>query len=362
LYQPENYGKKYYGLLTLREALEKSANISAVKILDRAGFRPVIDLARELGLTTELQPYPSMALGAFEVSLFEMTSAYGAFANQGVHVEPYLVETVRDREGTLLDETKPQAREVLSPQIAAMMNALLEGVITDGTGAAASTLGRPLAGKTGTTDDFTDAWFIGYTPDLVVGVWVGFDAKKSLGSRETGAQAALPIWQAFMEEALHDAPPVPFPEVEGVAHASVDHATGLRAVETAGCVEIINESFLQGTEPTQDCSAAEHARLRLPWILQRYDLDEDGALLVPADDLASLLAAEPSMSVDAPRKTLTLASPEGTVTVRLSVVSGGTPRVPAAIEGKVDPAAWLGKDGRPADVVLLGEAARPEAR
>ncbi len=362
LYQPENYGKKYYGLLTLREALEKSANISAVKILDRAGFRPVIDLARELGLTTDLQPYPSMALGAFEVSLFEMTSAYGAFANQGVHVEPYLVETVRDREGTLLDETKPQAREVLSPQIAAMMNALLEGVITDGTGAAASTLGRPLAGKTGTTDDFTDAWFIGYTPDLVVGVWVGFDTKKSLGSKETGAQAALPIWQAFMEEALHDAPPVPFPEVEGVAHASVDHATGLRAVETAGCVEIINESFLQGTEPTQDCSAAEHARLRLPWILQRYALDEDGALVVPTDDLASLVAGEPSMSVDAPRKTLTVASPEGTVTVRLSVVSGGTLRVPAAIEGKVDPAAWLGKDGRPADVVLLGEAARPAAR
>ncbi len=360
LYQPENYGKKYYGLLTLREALEKSANIAAVKVLDRAGFAPVIELARELGLTTALQPFPSMALGAFEVSLFEMTSAYGAFANEGVRVEPYLVEGVRDRAGGVLEQAKPSAREVLSPQIAAVMNALLEGVITDGTGAAAATLGRPLAGKTGTTDDFTDAWFIGYTPDLVVGVWVGFDAKKSLGSRETGAQAALPIWQKFMEDAFRDVPPVPFPEVEGVTRASVDHATGLRAVETAGCVEILSETFLMGTEPSRDCSAAEHARLRLPWILARYDLDDDGALVVPGDDLASLLATEPSLTVDAGRDTLNVAAADGTATLRLHVVPGGTPRLPGSLEGKIDPAQLLGKDGRPAEVVLLGESSRTE--
>jgi penicillin-binding protein 1A len=360
LYQPENYGTKYYGLLTLREALEKSANISAVKVLDRAGFSPVIGLARELGLTTDLQPFPSLALGAFEVSLFEMTSAYGAFANQGVRIAPYLVEAVRSREGAVLEQAKPSAREVLSPQIAALMNALLEGVITDGTGAAAASLGRPLAGKTGTTDDCTDAWFIGYTPDLVVGVWVGFDTKKSLGSRETGAQAALPIWQAFMTEALRDEPPVPFPDVEGVAHASVDHATGLRAVDTAGCVEVVHEAFLEGTEPTRDCSAAEHARVRLPWIFQRYDLDEQDALVVPANDLAALLATEPFLAVDAAGKTLTLASPDGAVTLRLSVIPGGTPRLPGSLEGKIDPAAFIGKDGRPAEVVLLGEASRTE--
>jgi penicillin-binding protein 1A len=362
VYQPENYGKKYYGLLTLREALEKSANIAAVKVLDRAGFRAVIDLARELGLTTALQPYPSMALGAFEVSLFEMTSAYGAFANQGVRVEPYLVEAVRDREGTVLDQTKPEAREVLSPQIAAQMNALLEGVITDGTGAAAASLGRPLAGKTGTTDDFTDAWFIGYTPDLVVGVWVGFDAKKSLGSKETGAAAALPIWQSFMEEALRDVPPVPFPEVDGIAHAAVDHATGLRAVETAGCLEIINETFLQGTEPAQDCSAAEHARLRLPWILQRYELDEDGALVIPEADLTSLVASEPQMVVDAARQAVIVSSAEGTAVMRFKIVPGATPRMPASLEGKVDPATFTGKDGRPAAVLLLGESERAAAQ
>jgi penicillin-binding protein 1A len=361
VYQPENYGKKYYGLLTLREALEKSANISAVKVLDRTGFRPVIELARSLGVTTELQPYPSMALGAFEVSLLEMTSAYGAFANEGVHVEPYLVEGVRNREGAVLESAKPSAREVLSPQIAAVMNALLEGVITDGTGAAAASLGRPLAGKTGTTDDFTDAWFIGYTPDLVVGVWVGFDAKKSLGSRETGAQAALPIWQAFMENALRDVPPVAFPEVEGVTHATVDRATGLRAVESAGCVEPIRETFLAGTEPTHDCSAEEHARLRLPWNLARYDLDEQGALLVPGDDLTVLLATEPTLTVDAARKTLTVANSDGPVTMRMRLIPGRTERLPSSLEGRVDPAAMIGKDGRPADVILLGEASRTEA-
>jgi penicillin-binding protein 1A len=362
LYQPENYGTKYYGLLTLREALEKSANISAVKVLDRAGFRRVISLARDLGVTTELQPFPSMALGAFEVSLFEMTSAYGAFANQGVHVAPYLIEAVRSREGALLEEAKPTAREVLTPQIAALMNSLLEGVITDGTGAAAASLGRPLAGKTGTTDDCTDAWFIGYTPDLVVGVWVGFDAKKSLGSRETGAQAALPIWMAFMEDTLRDQPATPFPDVPGVVHATVDRATGLRAVDTAGCVELIQDTYLEGTEPAFDCSAAEHARLRLPWILARYDLDDQGALVVPADDLATLLATEPLLTVDAARKTLSVASQEAPVSIRLKVVPGGTPRLPPSLEGEVDPTPLLGKDGRPAEVVLLGEATRVDPR
>jgi penicillin-binding protein 1A len=361
VYQPENYGKKYYGLLTLREALEKSANISAVKVLDRTGFQPVIRLARDLGITTQLAPYPSMALGAFEVSLFEMTSAYGAFANEGVRVEPYLIEGVRNREGAVLAEAKPAAHEVLSPQIAGVMNALLEGVITDGTGAAAASLGRPLAGKTGTTDDFTDAWFIGYTPDLVVGVWVGFDAKKTLGSKETGAQAALPIWQQFMQESLKDQPPVPFPEVDGLTHVAVDHATGLRAVETAGCLEVIRETYIEGTEPTRDCSAEEHARLRLPWLLARYEMDDSGALVIPADDVPGLLASEPFVTVDSVRRTITVGAPDGSVTLRLRDVPGKTQRLPAALEGKVDPTSWLGQDGRPAEIVLLGEALRNES-
>jgi penicillin-binding protein 1A len=351
-YQPENYGLKYYGLLTLREALEKSANVATVHVLDQTGYPPVIDLARKLGLTTELRPYPSMALGAFEVSLLELTSAYGAFANEGVRVEPHLVLEVRDREGTALETARPAASEALSPEVAAVVNALLAGVITDGTGAAASQLGRPLAGKTGTTDESTDAWFIGYTPDLVVGVWVGFDQKKSLGSHETGALAALPIWQAFMEQSLADVPPKEFPEPDGIGRASIDRATGLRADVAAGCVEIVTESFLAGTEPTASCSAAEHVRLLLPWTLQRYALDADGALVVPDEDLPGLLSTEPSIHVDGDS-----IGSEG-ASLPLRVVAGRTPRVPLAIEGRVDPTPWVGKDGRPAIVVLLGEATR----
>ena len=359
IYQPENYGQAYYGLLTVREALEKSANIAAVKVLDRAGFRAVIQLARDLGISTNLQPYPSMALGAFEVSLLEMTSAYGAFANEGVRVEPYLVEEVRRRDGTVLETVRPSAKEALSPQTAAVMNALLEGVITDGTGAAAASLGRPLAGKTGTTDDFTDAWFIGYTPDLVVGVWVGFDVKKSLGSRETGAQAALPIWKTFIEDAFRDVPPVQFPEPPGVVRATVDRATGLLASEAAGCLEPIRETFIEGTEPTSECSVAEHARLRLPWILQRYALDEGGALLVPSGDLAALMS-DPAVRVE-PGRSIGASSAAGDVTLPMREVAGATRRLPEGLEASVDPSTWLGKDGRPADVVLLGEAARAAA-
>jgi penicillin-binding protein 1A len=356
VYEPENYGDKYHGLLTAREALEKSANIAAVKVLDRSGFRPVIDLARQLGITTDLKPYPSMALGAFEVSLLEMTSAYGTFANDGVHVAPYLVEEVRNREGASLERVRPEVHEALSPEIATMMNALLAGVVTDGTGAAAASLGRPLAGKTGTTDDFTDAWFIGYAPDLVVGVWVGFDTKKSLGSRETGAQAALPIWQEFMQEALKDVPPVPFPEAGGVTRVTVDRLTGLRAVAGAGCTELIDETFAAGTEPLAECSAAEHTRLAFPWIVQRYPLDESGSLVVPDQDLDALMRDEPFLMVDPGRRSIGIAGPGEAARLPLRLVSGATPRLPAGLEGRVDPTPWVGKDGRPAEVVLLGAA------
>ena len=358
LYQPEDYGEKYYGLLTVREALEKSANIAAVKVLDRTGFRPVIELARSLGITTELKPYPSMALGAFEVSLLEMTSAYGTFANQGVHVAPYLVEDVRSRDGASLEHARPEVREVMTPEVASVMNSLLEGVVTDGTGAAAASLGRPLAGKTGTTDDFTDAWFIGYTPDLVVGVWVGFDKKQSLGSRETGAQAALPIWQEFMEVTLRDTPPVPFQDAPGVTRVTVDRMTGLRASSEAGCTEIIEETFLAGSEPTKECTAAEHLRLALPWDLQRYDLDDSGALLIPELDLDALQRQEPFLTVGSGQRSIAVAGPGGSATLPMRVLAGGTQRLPSPLEGKLDPAPWVGKDGRPADVILLGEAAR----
>jgi penicillin-binding protein 1A len=357
-YQPENYGYKYFGTVTLREALERSANIATVKILDEIGYEPVLGTARRLGITTTLEPYPSMALGAFEVSLLELTSAYGAFANQGVRVEPYLVDQVLQRDGTSLEQADPQVHEAVTPQIAYLMNRLLEGVVTDGTGAAAATLGRPLAGKTGTTDDFTDAWFIGYTPDLVVGVWVGFDVKHTLGERETGAQAALPIWQSFLASAYANVPPQDFAVPDGITVASIDRRTGLLASDAAGCSEPFSESFLSGTEPTTYCSSAEHARVRLPYAFQRYRLDENGALAVPAADLDRLLAEQPDVRMSGWfGKRLEVTTPEGSVSLDVDRTSEApVGQLPPELEGKVDATAWVGHDGKPARVQLLRRA------
>lgn len=354
-YQPENYGKHYYGELTLREALERSANIANVKLLDRTGYDPVIALARRLGITTQLRPFPSMALGAFEVNLLELTSAYGAFANQGVHLEPHMVVEVSDRDRASLFRAEPAVDQAVSAQVAFQMNRLLQGVITDGTGAAAASLGRPLAGKTGTTDDFTDAWFVGYSPEIAVGVWVGFDQKKSLGSRETGAQAALPIWRAFMEEALAGRPVVDFVEPAGVVDVAVDRLTGLRANEAAGCASIVVEAFVEGTEPALACSAAEHARLTFPYPFQRYPLGEDGALEIPIGDLERLLATEGAVSLSADGDHLVALTPEGTASLSVRTLPGSSPDPPLEVEEHVEGIdTMVGADGRAPRIVVLG--------
>jgi penicillin-binding protein 1A len=364
-YQPENYGKKYYGEITLREALEKSANIATVRLLDRTGYTPVIETARRLGITTDLRPYPSMALGAFEVSLMELTGAYAAFANEGVRIAPQLVQEVTDRDRTPLFRARPEVEQAVSPQVAYQMNRLLQGVITDGTGAAAASLGRPLAGKTGTTDDFTDAWFVGYAPDLAVGVWVGFDTKTSLGSRETGAQAALPIWQSFMEQVLAGRPIVDFAEPPSIVPVAVDRLTGLRANEAAGCVAVIPEAFVEGTEPAIACSSAEHERLRFPWPFQAYPLGEDGALEIPVGDLERLLAAESFVRLSADGDSLEFADAAGRATLAVRTLPGASPPIPEEVTSKVDTTTWVGADGRRPEVVIVGTSpgfAKPGSR
>jgi len=354
-YQPENYSGGYYGLQTLREALEKSANIATVKLLIQLGFEDVIGMARKLGIQADLRPYPSLALGAFEVSLLELTSAYGTFANQGVRVAPHLVREVRSSDGSLLERFDPQVEEALSPQIAYLMTRALEGVVSDGTGAAASSLGRPLAGKTGTTDDFTDAWFVGYAPDLVVGVWVGFDVKRSLGSRETGALAALPIWKTFMEDAYRDRPPEEFPIPAGISTLTVDRRTGLRANPTAGCTSLFAEAFAEGTEPTLYCSGAEHALLLLPYPLQRYALNDRGRLAVPGNELDAILASEPSVFLAADGSRIEGRTEGGPVSLPIERLPEALPEpvLPEGAEGASDPESWKGKDGRKARVIVL---------
>jgi len=249
---PVNYSGKYSGPVTIRTALEKSLNAASVDLLMRMGYQPVLDTAQKLGITTALKPYPSLALGTFDVTLKEMVSAYGIFSNGGIHAKPKLIRRVLDREGRMIWESPSHLTDVLSPIVAYQMTNLLEGVVQRGTGRRARALGRPTAGKTGTTDDYRDAWFVGYVPGLVSGVWVGYDLPKTLGEGEAGSIAALPIWIEFMKGALKGIPPSDFPVAQGIELAEVDPATGLIAGPL--CPDRVVEAFLPGTLPTQQCS------------------------------------------------------------------------------------------------------------
>ena len=201
-YEPKNYDREYKGDLTLRRALELSRNVPAVALMDKLGPPNVLRYPRLLGITTPLPEFLSVAIGAAEGTLLEMTSAYSAFPNQGVRMKPLLLLDVRDREGTVLEQHRPEPNQAIHADSAYIVTELLHGVVQHGTAANADTaaLNWPLAGKTGTTDDYTDAWFIGFDPDITVGVWLGFDQKKMIADKATGTTAALPIWTAIMKD------------------------------------------------------------------------------------------------------------------------------------------------------------------
>jgi penicillin-binding protein 1A len=359
-YQPENYYRQYYGRTTLREALEESRNIVAVLLLDRVGYKPVIDRARAMGITTPLAPYPSMALGSFEVSLLELTSAYSVFPNQGIRVEPHLLRRVRDRDGEILEEARPEIREVMKPETAFLMTWLLKGVVDEGTAAAARSLGRPLAGKTGTTDDYSDAWFVGFSPSLTCGVWVGTDRKESLGRGETGAKVALPIWMTFFETYLENKPVEEFARPGHVGFAAVDRKTGLRAGAETGCdpADVILDSFLEGSEPSAWCSPVEHFRMRLPYYLHRFDISPKLEIVAPPKEIAAVIQAGRSsirLLPDGRKLEMTLDG-GGTMTVPLALDSAGgrelqrlvaaPPPRPVGSEAEI----YYGLDGRVATV------------
>ncbi|MGC2184823.1 MAG: PBP1A family penicillin-binding protein [Terriglobales bacterium] len=201
-YEPHNYDEKFEGTITLRRALAQSRNIPALKLADSLGIKVVIDYAHRFGITSNIPPYLPVALGAVEVTPMEQTSAFSVFPNDGVHITPRYITKVTDYEGRTLEENFPDVRDAVSARTARTMTAMLREVVLHGTGIAASTLKYPLAGKTGTTNNFTDAWFVGFSPSITCGVWVGYDENKFLGARETGARAALPIWMDFMKAAL----------------------------------------------------------------------------------------------------------------------------------------------------------------
>jgi penicillin-binding protein 1A len=197
-YEPRNYDREYHGLITIREALEGSRNIPTIRLMAALGPRQVIGYARQLGITAPLPEYLSVAIGAAEATLLEMTSAYSAFPNQGVRMEPRILLEVLDREGNTLEQHRSEPHESIRADTAYIVTNLLTGVVQHGTAASARSLDWPLGGKTGTTDDYTDAWFIGFDPDITVGVWVGHDQKRTIGNNQTGTYAALPIWRDIM--------------------------------------------------------------------------------------------------------------------------------------------------------------------
>ena len=194
-YTPKNYDGEYSGIITLQQALERSVNVPAVKTFMMIGASPVIDLARRCGISAPLPAYPSLALGAAGISPLEMTAAYNTFANQGVYARPHYIRKVTDATQKTLEEGIPELSEAVSVQNAYLVTHMLEGVVDRGTAYKAHLIPGELAGKTGTTNGYTDAWFIGYSPDTRSAVWVGYDdPAKSLGSGSTGAEVALPIW------------------------------------------------------------------------------------------------------------------------------------------------------------------------
>jgi penicillin-binding protein 1A len=250
-YSPRDYDGKYEGAITLRRALEQSRNIPAVRTMDQVGPKHVVEYARRFGFQGPMEPYLSLALGSAEASLLEVTAAYSVFPNQGVLMKPYQILKIVDRQGNLLEETRPQPREAIPADTAYVMTSLMRGVVQRGTGAAAAALEWPLGGKTGTTNDFTDAWFTGFDPGITAGVWVGHDDKKPLGPSETGALAALPIWIDFMKvyiDARGDRQNPPTFEAPGnIVFVNIDRATGQPMPgDSPGA---ISEAFIAGTQP-----------------------------------------------------------------------------------------------------------------
>jgi penicillin-binding protein 1A len=256
---PANFSGKFKGEMTLREALSVSQNIPAVKLLTKISPSTAVQWAYRMGIESPLQPNLSLVLGTSEVTLLELTSAYAVFPNGGVGTKPIAILEVLDREGRSIWRARPQMHAVLSPETAAIMTDMLQAVVQVGTGKAARSIGRPLAGKTGTTDTYRDALFIGFSPIVVTGVWVGMDQYSTLGNKETGARAALPIWIDFMDQVLAGRPYHDFSLPEGVAKVRIDAESGLLASEN--CPNAVTVMFKKGTEPKQYCEHASGTHL-----------------------------------------------------------------------------------------------------
>ena len=250
-WRPQNYDANYLGPMTLRRGLQRSRNLIAIRIIDSIGPRKVLKMARAAGITGPLNPVLSMSLGTSVASLVEMVNAYSTFASGGQHAQPYYVESITDRRGGVLEQQSPQISQRINPQTAFLITNLLQGVVQHGTGWYAKRLRRPLGGKTGTTQDQRDLLFIGFSPDLACGVWVGYDDFRPLKRGQSSSKIAVPMWTDFMREALKNYPPKDFPMPSGIVFAKIDAETGFLALPS--CPKVVLESFRKGTVPTEFC-------------------------------------------------------------------------------------------------------------
>ncbi|MBS3819192.1 PBP1A family penicillin-binding protein [bacterium] len=273
-WSPENYDQKYKGAVTVRMGLEQSRNIVTAKLLQYISPQAGVNYCHKFGITSPVYPYLSLALGTFEMKLIELVSAYSTFPNKGTRMKPYFITQIEDKEKELLEENGPHSEKVISPQTAYMMTSLLQGVVKRGTAQSARYLDKPLAGKTGTTDDYTDAWFIGFSPDLCAGVWVGHDDNETIGERQSGAVAALPIWIEFFQRLIkkeqketagqkkaqanekNEGKEEGFEVPPNLSFVEIDRKTGLLA--TPVCLHTFKEVFSPGTEPQGFCSLEDH--------------------------------------------------------------------------------------------------------
>lgn len=271
MYSPKNYYGKYAGIVTIQRALELSINVPAVKTWMMVGANRVVDFARRCGITADIPRYPSTALGAAGVSPIEMTAAYNVFANQGVYVKPRLVRKITDQTDRVLEEQLPELSEATQAQVAYELAHVMKGTIDRGTAFAAHTLPPTLAGKTGTTNGYTDAWFIGFSQEYCVGVWTGYDdPSRSLGGGGTGAEVALPIWIDIfkkIDELKLRTPRPDFDQPPGIVVVPMDLQSGRRGI--GPCGRVVMEAFIAGQEPDHDCSGASVAVSKLPYYLQR---------------------------------------------------------------------------------------------
>jgi len=254
-WKPRNYTNKFYGPVTMRKALESSLNLATIKLLDQMGPQKAITFAHRLGIRSKMNPYLSLALGSIEVSPYQFTASYIPFATRGVYARPYEITKVTDGRNRVLEDNVPTTHLAITPETAYQMKMLLRGVVTNGTGKKAKEIGAFLAGKTGTTNEFRDAWFIGFSEDLVLGVWVGRDDNKHMGYRASGGSAALPVWVDVMKGWFEDREseirnPEPPP---GIKLVKVDSRSG--HLPSAWCEgEPILEAFVEGTEPSEPCA------------------------------------------------------------------------------------------------------------